>query len=52
VAAVNCADANTAATAAVIRGRQALPWLAGLGLPARLVAQDGAIRALNAWPSD
>jgi thiamine biosynthesis lipoprotein len=52
VAAVNCADANTAATAAVIRGRQALPWLAGLGLPARLVAQDGAIRILNAWPSD
>jgi thiamine biosynthesis lipoprotein len=52
VAAVNCADANTAATAAVIRGRQALPWLAGLGLPARLVAQDGAIRVLNAWPSD
>jgi thiamine biosynthesis lipoprotein ApbE len=52
VAAVTCADANTAATAAVIRGRQALPWLAGLGLPARLVAQDGAIHALNAWPSD
>jgi thiamine biosynthesis lipoprotein ApbE len=52
VAAVTCADANTAATAAVIRGRQALPWLAGLGLPARLVAQDGAIHTLNAWPAD
>jgi thiamine biosynthesis lipoprotein len=51
VAAVTCADANTAATAAVIRGRQALPWLAGLGLPARLVAQDGAIHNINAWPS-
>jgi thiamine biosynthesis lipoprotein len=51
VAAVTCADANTAATAAVIRGRQALPWLAGLGLPARLVAQDGAIHVVNAWPS-
>ena len=52
VAAVTCADANTAATAAIIRGRQALPWLAGLGLPARLVAQDGAVQTLNAWPAD
>ena len=52
VAAVTCADANTAATAAIIRGRQALPWLAGLRLPARLVAQDGAVHTLNAWPAD
>ncbi|MGH3299474.1 MAG: FAD:protein FMN transferase [Trebonia sp.] len=52
VAAMTCADANTAATAAVIRGRQALPWLAGLGLPARLVAQDGTVRTLNALPAD
>ena len=52
VAAVTCADANTAATAAIIRGRQALPWLAGLGLPARLVAQDGAVHNINGWPSD
>jgi thiamine biosynthesis lipoprotein len=52
VAAVTCADANTAATAAIVRGRQALPWLAGLRLPARLVAQDGAVHTLNAWPAD
>ena len=52
VAAVTCADANTAATAAIIRGRQALPWLADLRLPARLVAQDGTIHTLNAWPED
>jgi thiamine biosynthesis lipoprotein len=52
VAASTCADANTAATAAIIRGRQALPWLAGLRLPARLVAQDGAIHTINAWPED
>jgi thiamine biosynthesis lipoprotein len=52
VAAASCADANTAATAAVIRGRQALPWLAGLGLPARLVAQDGAVHTVNAWPEE
>lgn len=52
VAAATCADANTAATAAIIRGRQALPWLAGIGLPARLVAQDGTIHTVNAWPED
>ena len=52
VAAVTCADANTAATAAIIRGRQALPWLSSLRLPARLVAQDGTVHALNAWPTN
>jgi thiamine biosynthesis lipoprotein ApbE len=52
VAAGSCADANTAATAAIIRGRQALPWLTGLGLPARLVALDGTVRTLSAWPAD
>jgi thiamine biosynthesis lipoprotein len=52
VAAATCADANTAATAAVIRGRQALPWLSGLRLPARLVGQDGTVHALSAWPDE
>jgi thiamine biosynthesis lipoprotein ApbE len=52
VAAATCADANTAATAAIIRGRQALPWLAALRLPARLVSQDGAVQAVNGWPQD
>lgn len=52
VAAGSCADANTAATAAVIRGRQALPWLTSLKLPARLVALDGTIRALAGWPAE
>jgi thiamine biosynthesis lipoprotein len=50
VAAATCADANTAATAAIIRGDRALGWLSGLGLPARLVAYDGTVHALNAWP--
>jgi thiamine biosynthesis lipoprotein len=50
VAAATCADANTAATAAIIRGRQAVGWLSDLGLPARLVGQDGTVHALNAWP--
>ena len=52
VAAATCADANTAATAAIIRGRQALPWLGGLKLPARLVDRDGTIHTVNAWPED
>jgi FAD:protein FMN transferase len=50
VAAGSCADANTAATAAIIRGRQAPPWLTGLKLPARLVAQDGTVHTLAGWP--
>ena len=52
VAAATCADANTAATAAIIRGRQALGWLNNLGLPARLVAHDGTVVSLNAWPEN
>jgi thiamine biosynthesis lipoprotein ApbE len=50
VAAATCADANTAATAAIIRGRQALGWLTTLRLPARLVEHDGTVHILNAWP--
>jgi thiamine biosynthesis lipoprotein ApbE len=52
VAAATCADANTAATAAIIRGDRAPAWLAGLGLPARLVSQDGVVRAVADWPAD
>ncbi len=46
VAGATCADANTAATTAIIRGRQALPWLTGLKLPSRLVAKDGTVHTL------
>ncbi len=52
VAAATCADANTAATAAVIRGRQAPAWLAGLHLPARLVEPDGTVLVIAGWPPD
>jgi FAD:protein FMN transferase len=52
VAAASCADANIAATAAIIRGLAALPWLTTLGLPARLVALDGAVRTLAGWPAE
>jgi len=51
VAAGTCADANTAATAAIIRGRRALAWLAGLKLPARLVGADGSVVAIAGWPA-
>jgi thiamine biosynthesis lipoprotein ApbE len=50
VAAASCADANTAATAAIIRGRQALPWLTDLKLPARLVETDGGVLTVAGWP--
>lgn len=52
VAAASCADANTAATAAVIRGRQAPAWLASLNLPSRLVGTDGTVLTIAGWPSD
>lgn len=52
VAAQTCAHANTLTTAALVRGEAAVPWLRGLGVPARLVAQDGAIVRLGGWPED
>ena len=52
VAAGTCADANAASTAAVIRGRAALGWLARLGLPSRLVDATGAVFTVAGWPED
>jgi thiamine biosynthesis lipoprotein ApbE len=52
VAAGSCADANAASTAAVIRGRAALGWLARLGLPARLVDATGVVFTVAGWPDD
>jgi thiamine biosynthesis lipoprotein len=52
VAAGSCADANAASTAAVIRGRRALGWLAGLGLPSRLVDTTGVVFAVAGWPEE
>jgi thiamine biosynthesis lipoprotein ApbE len=51
VAAATCTDANTASTAAVIRGEAAPGWLAGLGLAARLVAESGAVLTVGGWPA-
>jgi FAD:protein FMN transferase len=52
VAAATCADANAAATAAIVAGNQAHDWLAAAGLPARLVARDGAVSRSGGWPED
>ncbi|MEU9078743.1 FAD:protein FMN transferase [Kitasatospora sp. NPDC048538] len=52
VAAATCVDANTAATAAIVRGTRALGWLRGLGLPARLVRTDGSVTVVCGWPED
>lgn len=51
VAAASCTDANIAATAAILRSRQAPSWLASLGLPARLVALDGTATHIGDWPA-
>jgi FAD:protein FMN transferase len=51
VGAATCADANAAATAAIVAGPQAVPWLAATGLPARLVSRDGDVRRLGGWPA-
>ncbi len=50
VAAATCVEANTASTAAIVRGPSALGWLSGYDLPARLVRHDGAVFATGGWP--
>jgi thiamine biosynthesis lipoprotein len=52
VAAASCLDANTAATAALVRGEDAPDWLAATGLPARLVDIKGLVRTVAAWPAE
>jgi len=52
VAAANCADANIAATAAIVGGERSPRWLAVQGLPARLVACDGAVTTVGSWPRE
>ncbi|HVB27560.1 MAG TPA: FAD:protein FMN transferase [Mycobacteriales bacterium] len=51
VAAGNCLDANTASTASIVRGPGAEHWLAGRGLPARLVRIDGTVVTVAGWPA-
>ena len=50
VVAATCEAANAASTAAIVLGEAAPEWLAGAGLPARLVAVDGRATRLGGWP--
>lgn len=52
VAAASCVAANTASTAAIVRGTEATAWLLHCGLPARLVAADGRVVRVGAWPRE
>lgn len=52
VAAATCLDANIASTAAVVRGQRAPTWLRSLGLPSRLVSDEGLALHLAGWPTD
>jgi thiamine biosynthesis lipoprotein len=47
-----CARANTAATAALVKGNDAVAWLHHVALPARLVSHDGDVATLNLWPRE
>jgi thiamine biosynthesis lipoprotein ApbE len=51
VAAASCADANIASTSALVRAGAAPAWLAGLGVPARLVSQAGRVYTISDWPA-
>jgi FAD:protein FMN transferase len=51
VTAASCLDANIASTTAIIRGEPALGWLSSLGLPSRLVGEDGRVRHIAGWPA-
>jgi thiamine biosynthesis lipoprotein len=52
VAARSALAANTASTAALVRGEGAVDRLAALGFAARLVAGDGSVVTTPGWPSD
>ena len=51
VAAATCVDANTASTAAILCSERAPAWLAGHGLPARLVRHGGTVETVAGWPA-
>lgn len=52
VTAATCVDANSATTAAIVLGHQAIDWLTEHRLPARLVSVDGRVRTVAGWPAD
>jgi thiamine biosynthesis lipoprotein len=52
VTAGSCVDANTASTAAMVKGIAAVTWLEERTLPARLVRPDGFSVTTAGWPAD
>lgn len=50
VAASTCVGANTASTAAIVRGAAAVDWLEELVVPALLVRPDGRAAFTGTWP--
>jgi FAD:protein FMN transferase len=52
VAAASCADANIAATAAIVRSGRGTRWLSDAGLPARLVDGRGDVTTVGGWPRE
>jgi thiamine biosynthesis lipoprotein len=52
VCAASCVDANTASTAAIVRGAGAPAWLQSLRLPGRLVRADGRVVLTDGWPGE
>lgn len=50
VAAQTCFAANTVSTAAIVRGRRALEWIAALGMSARLVDSNMGVHTVGSWP--
>ncbi|MDO9495531.1 MAG: FAD:protein FMN transferase [Nocardioides sp.] len=47
-----CVAANTATTTALVLGADAPQWLASQNVTARLVARDGTVRTVGAWPEE
>ena len=50
VAGATCVAANTAATAAIVRGAAAVEWLERLAMPAVLIRPDGSASYTGGWP--
>jgi thiamine biosynthesis lipoprotein len=50
VVADTCVAANAASTAAIVKGDDALAWLARQARPARLVTMDGQVIRAGGWP--
>lgn len=51
VVASSALAANTASTATIVLGEEAVDWLTDRGLPARLVGQSGEVVTTNGWPA-